>query len=142
MLAHDPLVAIDVAGVSLVRTHDARELGAALVGGAGHEARDRGGEGTAGVGVVGQPRCHEQRAEVRIADAQLTVPARGVADGLRREVGEADGDVHRGDDELHRTGEALGVERVVVLEEREQVQRGEVARGVVQAHVLEQGWTR
>ena len=56
--------------------------------------------------------------------------------GLGREVGEADRDVHRGDDELDDLLEGDGVERVVVAQELQQVQRGQVARGVVERHVL------
>ncbi len=83
---------------------------------------------------------HQQGAEVGVADAQLTEGAGVVADLLRREVREADGDVHRGDDELDDLGEALGVEGLValavVVQELHQVERGEVAGRVVQVHVL------
>ncbi|CAB4880275.1 unannotated protein [freshwater metagenome] len=90
VLAHDALVPLLIAGVALIGADDAGELGAALVGSTGHEARDRRRERPATVGVVGQPGRHEQGAEVCIADAELPVPTSGVADGLGREVGKAD----------------------------------------------------
>ena len=90
----------------------------------------------AALAVVGQAGRHEQRAEVGVADAELAVLAGGVADRLGREVGEADRDVHRRDDELDDGLEGRGVEGVVLAEELQQVERGEVARGVVERHVL------
>ena len=136
VLAHHPLVGVGVAGVAGVRADDAGELGGALVGRAGHQRGDRGGHRAAAVGVVAQAHRHQQRAEVGVADAELAVVAGGLADRLGREVGEADRDVHRGDDHLDGLGEQRGVEGVVVLEELQQVQRGQVARGVVERHVL------
>ena len=136
VLAHDALVRIGVAGVALVGADDAGELGRAAVGRAGHHRRDGGGECAATLGVVGQAHGHEECAQVGVADAQLAVVARGAPDRLGREVGEADRDVHGRDDELHGATEGLGVERAVVLEELQQVERGEVAGRVVEAHVF------
>src|SRR2546423_35065 len=76
------------------------------------------------LGVVGVPGGHQQRAQVGVADAELAVGAGGLADLLRREVGEADRDVHRGDDQLRDLREPRGVEGVVVAEELEQVDAG------------------
>ena len=136
MLAHDALVGIGVAGIALVGADDAGELGRAAVRRTGHHRRDRGSQCAATLGVVGQAHGHEERAEVGVADAQLAVVARGAPDRLGREVGEADRDVHGRDDELHRATEALGIECAVLLEELQQVERGEVARRVVEAHVF------
>ena len=136
VLAHHALVGVGVAGVAVVGPDHRGELGGALVRRAGHQRGDRRRHRAAAVGVVAEAHRHQQRAEVGVADAELAVVARGVADRLGREVREADRDVHRGDDELDRLGEQLGVERVVVLEELHQVERREVARGVVERHVL------
>ena len=136
VLAHDPLVGVGVAGVPGVRADDRGELGGALVGGTGEQRGDRRGDGAATLGVVPVAGGHEQRAEVGVADAELAVVTRGVADGLGREVGEADRDVHRGDDELDDLLELRGVEGVVVAQELQEVERGQVARGVVERHVL------
>ena len=79
---------------------------------------------------------HQQCAEVGVTDAELAVIAGRTTDRLGREIGEADRDVHRGDDQLHRPLERVGVEGVVVAKKLEQVEAGQVARAVVQAHVL------
>ena len=136
VLAHDPLVGVRVAGVAGVGADDRGHLGGALVGGAREQRGDRGGERAATLGVVAVAGRHEQRAEVGVADAELAVVAGRLADGLGREVREADRDVHRRDDELDDLLEGDGVERVVVAQELQQVERGEVARGVVERHVL------
>ena len=136
VLAHHPLVGLGVAGVAGVGADDRGELGGTAVGRAGHQRGDGAGHRAAAVAVVAEAHRHQQGAEVGVADAELAVVAGGVADRLGREVGEADRDVHRGDDQLDRLGEPLGVEGVVVPEELEQVERGEVARGVVERHVF------
>src|SRR5690349_18437487 len=136
VLADDPLVRLGVARVAVVGADGRGELGRGRVGGPGHQRGDRGGDGPAALGVVGVPGGHQQRAEVGVADAQLAVGAGGLADLLGREVGEADRDVHRGDDQLRDFREARGVEGVVVAEELEQVDAGQVATGVVQVDVL------
>ena len=105
--AHDPLVRRGVPLVPVVGADDLGELRGALVGGAGHQAGDRGGDRAAARGVVGVAGGHQQRAEVGVADAELAVGAGGLGDLLGREVREADGDVHRRDDELGHLLEAL-----------------------------------
>ena len=136
VLAHDALVRLGVAGVAGVGADDRGELGGTAVRRAGHERGERRRHRAAAVAVVAEAHRHQQGAEVGVADAELAVVAGGVADRLGREVREADRDVHRGDDQLDRLGEPLGVEGVVVPEELEQVERGEVARGVVERHVF------
>ena len=136
VLAHHPLVRLGVAGVAGVGADDRGELGGTAVRRAGHQRGEGAGHRAAAVAVVAEAHRHQQRAEVGVADAELAVVAGGVADRLGREVGEADRDVHRGDDQLDRLGEPLGVEGVVVPEELEQVERREVARGVVERHVF------
>ena len=53
-----------------------------------------------------------------------------------REVGETDRDVHRGDDELGKLLEPLGVEGVIIAQEFQQVNAGQIARRVIQTEVL------
>ena len=96
----------------------------------------RAGPRAAGVGVVRQAERHEQRAEVGVAETELTEPARRVGDLLGRVVGVADEDLLRGEHDLDGGLEALDVERAVVVEELQQVEAGEVARRVVEVHVL------
>ncbi len=143
VLLHDAQVRLGVAGVAVVRADDRGEFRGAPVRRAGHQRGDGAGEGAAAVGVVRVAGRHQQGAEVGVADAELAERARVLTDLLRREVREADGDVHRGDDEFDDLREALDVEGLValavVLEELHQVQRGEVAGRVVQVHVLAAG---
>ena len=58
---------------------------------------------------------HQQRTQVGVADAKLAVRPGGGGDLLRREVGEADRDVHRGDDQLRDLLEPADVERIIVI---------------------------
>src|SRR6185312_14674436 len=136
VLADDPLVRLGVARVAVVGADGRGQLGRGPIGGPGHQRGDRGGDGPAAVGIVGVPGGHQQRAQVGVADAQLAVGAGGLGDLLGREVGEADRDVHRGDDQLRDFREPRGVEGVVVAQELEQVDAGQVATGVVQVDVL------
>ena len=108
VLAHDALVGVRVAGVTLVRADDAGQFRRPTVGGAGHQRRDRRGQRAAAVGVVRVAGGHQQRAEVGVADAQLAELPCGVADRLGREVREADRDVHRRDDVLDGLHERAG----------------------------------
>src|SRR5215469_6588442 len=82
------------------------------------------------------PSRHQQGTQVGVTDTELTVRVRGLGDLLGREVSEADRDVHRSDDELAELAEPLNVESVVVSQEFQQVDAGEVARGVVEMEVL------
>ncbi len=132
VLAHHPGVRGGVAGVSVVGADDAGQFGRPAVGGAGHQRGDRRGQRPAALGVVGVRGGHQQRAEVGVTDAQLPVGPGGLTDLLGGEVGEADGDVHRGDDQFHRPDEPLGIEGLVLAQELQQVHRSQIARRVVQ----------
>ena len=81
---------------------------------------------------------HEQRAEVGVTEPELAELARVVGDLLGGIVGVADDDLLRGEHHLDGVLERLDVERVLVVdvEVREQVDAREVARRVVQVHVL------
>ncbi len=106
------------------------------VGVAGHERGDGAGPGPTLVGVVRQAERHQQGAEVGVADAELAELAGVVADRLGRVVGVADQDLLGGEHHLDGVLEALDVERVVVVEELQQVDAGQVAGRVVEVHVL------
>ncbi len=82
------------------------------------------------------PGRHQQRAEIGVTDAELTVGPGDNRYFLGREVGEADRDVHRGDDELGDPLEPLDIEGVVIAEELQQVDARQVAGRVVQVDVL------
>ena len=103
------------------RAHAGGRAGRGGVGVAGQQRRDGGRPGPPGVGVVGQALGHQQRAQVGVADAELAEGPRRLGDLLRRVVGVADDDLHAGEDDRHRRLEAVDVELVVPVEEREQV---------------------
>ena len=104
---------------------------------------DGGGVGAALVGVVGEPAGHEQRAQVRVAEAELAVGHRVALDLGRRVARVADDDLLREEDRVDRVLEGLDVELAVLAAELHQVQRREVAGRVVEVHVLAStGWTR
>ena len=98
------------------------------------------GQRPALVGVVGQAQGHEQGAEVGVAEAELAEAPGGLGDGLGRVVGVADQDLLGGEDDLDGGLEAVDVELgAVVVEERQQVEAGQVAGRVVEVHVLGAG---
>src|SRR5690606_3842615 len=109
-----------------VGTDHGGQLGGTLVGGTGQQRGQRGGQRATTLGVVAASGGHQQRAEVGVADAQLAEVAGRLTDRVGREVGEADGDVHRGDDQLGDGLVLLHVEGVVVVEELQEVQGGQV----------------
>ena len=136
VLADHPDHGVSVGRVSLERAHHLGDAGARAVGLSGHDGRDRPRPRPAPVGVVGQPSRHEQRAEVRVAEAQLPEGPRVLGDLLGRVIGLADHDLLRCEHDLDRVLEARDVERAVVVQELHQVERGQVARAVVEVHVL------
>ena len=137
VLAHDAQerLAIDlVAGErAAVIARDARRL---RVGLAGHERGDRRRVVAPAVAVVGQPARHQQRAEVGVAEAERTVRVAVLLDRLGRIARVVDQDLLRRDQRAHRRLEGLGVELAVLADELHQVERREIARRVVEEHVL------
>ena len=139
VLAHDAQERLGVLLVSGERAAAvAGDAGRLRVGLAGHHGRDGGCAAAGGVGVVGDGVRHQQRAQVRVAESQGAVGVRVAADRLGRVAGVVDQDLLGGDHGAHAGAEGVDVELlgVVGLDEGEQVQRREVARGVVQEHVL------
>ena len=122
--------------VRLVRPYRSGQPRRLRVGLAGHERRDRRRVGATLVGVVGETALHEQRAEVRVADAELAVALGVRGDRRRRVVRAADEDLLRSEDDVDRAREARDIELAIGVQETHEVERGEVARGVVDAHVL------
>ena len=83
------------------------------------------------VRVVGQAERHQRGPEVGVAEAELAEGVARLGDLLGRVVGPPDEDLLRREDHLDRVAEGVDVEAVVV-EELEQVDRGEIARAVVE----------
>ena len=107
-----------------------------LVGVAGHDGGDGAGQGAALVGVVGQAVAHDERAEVGVAEAEGAEDVRVLRDLLGRIAGVVHQDFLGGDEDAHGGLEPLDVERAVLALELHQVQRGEVAGGVVEEDVF------
>ena len=124
-----------VGGESGERTHPRRRAGRGRVRMTGQERRDRRRPGAPGAGVVGQPEGHQQRTEVGIAETELAEGVGVLGDLLGRVVGSSDEDLLGREDDLHRVSEGIDVE-AVRIEERQQVQRSEIARGVVEVDEL------
>ncbi len=127
VLAHHPLVCRGIEGEFVVRTHHAGQLRRTAVGGACHQRSDGAGQRPPGIGVVSLAQSHQQCTQIGVTDAQLTEGARVLGNGVSREIREANRDVHGGDDQFHSASEPLCVESVVVAEELEQVEAGQVA---------------
>ena len=118
------------------RAHPPRGSRARRVRMAGHERSDRGGPGAPIVGVVRQALGHEERAEVRVAQAELAEPPTVLGDLVGRVVGVADEDLLGGEHDFDGVLEPFDVEGPVVLQILEEVDAREVAGGVVDVHVL------
>ena len=137
MLADDPqerlavLVVVDERA-AVVAGDDAR-LAIRL---AVHDRGEGGGVVATLVGVVGQAAAHQQRAEVGVAEPERP-EAVGVLLDLRRRVARVvDEDLLGRDREPRRVAVGVDVELAVRAHELHEVQRREVARGVVEEHVL------
>ena len=81
-----------------------------------------GGEGAAGVGVVGQAAVHEQRAEVGVAEAERAVVVRVLGDLLGGVAGGVDDDFHRGGDDADGVAVGGDIELAAGGEELHQVE--------------------
>ena len=124
----------------VVEAGEGPELGSeAAAGGVGsgrHQRGDGGGPRPPGVGVVRDAEGHQEPAEVGVSETELAKRAGGRGDLRCRVVRPPDQDVLGGDEETDAVGEPVAVERSVAVGEPQEVQRREVARGVVQMEVL------
>ena len=96
--------------VVLVRADRRGDLRRLRVCAAGHQRGDRGGGAAAGVGVVRDAVGHQERAEVRVAEAELAERAGVDADLLGRVARRADDDLLREQDDVDRVLEGRHVE--------------------------------
>ena len=107
------------------------------VAAAGEDGAERAADRAAGVAVVRDARLHQHGAEVGVAEAEGAVLPAELGDFLRREARHQDADLEDHGPQADRVLVALDVEgaclRVVELE---QVDRRQVARRVVEEHVL------
>ena len=103
---------------------------------AGHDGGDRAGERAAFVGIVRQTVTHAERTEIRKAEAERAEDVGIFRDVLRRITRVVHKNFLRGDENAHGGLEPLDVELVVVALELHQVQRREIARGVVDENIF------
>ena len=137
MLAHDPQERFAIRFVSRERTAlVARHSRRLRVGFAGHDRRQRRRIVAAGIAVVGQAARHEQRAEIGIAEAQRPVGMAVLRNRRRRVARVVDENLLRRNESTARVLEGLDVELAVGTHELHQVDGRQVARRVVQEHVL------
>ena len=142
VLLHDPEHGFAVLVVTCKGAQVPGELGRPVVSLAGHQRRDGPRVGAAPVAVVGQAHGHEQRAEVGVTQAQLPEGAGVLPDLVRGVARVVDDDVLGHDHDVDGVDESHHVEGAFVGQVLEQVDRGQVARAVVQVHVLGTGVAR
>ena len=106
-----------------------------------HQRRERSGPRTTLGRVVGVPESHQQCTQVGVAEAELAELEAVLPDLLRRVVGPADEDLLSREHHLDGVLVGVDIERAVLVEVLEQVDRGQVARRVVDVHVL-RAWVR
>ena len=102
---------------------------------AAHNGGDAGGVVASGVGVVGKPSGHQQRAKIRIAQAERTIVVRVRHDRFRRISGIVDQNLLRGDENIDCVAIGFHVERAVGRE-LQQIEAGQVAGGIIEEHVF------
>ena len=145
VLLHDAQERLAVLRVTSERAgHIAGNLGAHAISAATHQGRDRPSVSAPRVGVIRQTARHQQRAKVRVAQAQgpesmavlanlFRWVARSVNDDLLRQDGQIDCTLKGGD---VKVACLLVTQRELELA---QVQAGQVASTVVEEHILRAG---
>jgi hypothetical protein len=136
VLAHHAEHRVGVGLVAGERPRHLRDLGAGAVGPARHDRGDRPRPRTSLIGVVRQTPRHQEGAEVRVPEAELTERPRVLPDLVCRVVRLTDHDLLGGEHDLHGVLEADDVEVALVVQERHQVEAREVTGAVVEVHVL------
>ena len=120
------------------RAHARRRAGAGGVGVPAHQRGERTGPCPSRLRVVGQAERHQRGPEVGVAEAELAEGVARLGDLLGGVVGPPDEDLLRRQHHLDRVAEGVDVEAVVV-EELQEVDRGEIARAVVEVEILAAG---
>ena len=115
------------------------DAGGLPIGIAAEDRGECGGEVAAGVGVVRQTERHQQRAEVRVAEAEWAIVVRVLRDHLGGVAGGVDDDLHCGRDDADGVTVAGNVELASRSEELQEIERCKVAGGVIEEHVLRAG---
>jgi hypothetical protein len=121
------------------RSHRFRHARALLVRFAGHDRRDRAAKRPAFHAVVAVAVAHDERAEIGVTEPERAEDVRVLRDLLDRVAGVIDDDFLRGDENAHRRFESLDIEHAVGGLELHQVQRREIAGGVIEEEILAAG---
>ena len=86
--------------------------------------------------IIAVAVAHDERAEVGVAEAEGAENVGVLRDLLDRIAGVIDEDFLRGDEDAHRRFESLDIERAVRALELHQVQRSEIAGGVIEEQIF------
>ena len=137
MVADHPQHGVAVLGETGERPDHTGHLGRGGVGVAGEDGGQGTSDGPALVGVVGDAPTHQQRSEVGVAETEGAIVVRALGDLLGREVGHGHRDLEHDGPQPDGVLVGLDVEDTgLVVVELDQVDRGQVARGVVEEDVL------
>ena len=136
VVADNPEHGLPVLLVAREGAHLAGHFGRGGVRGAGHEGGNGAAQGAALVGVVGDGRGHQVAPDVGESEPQGAELVRQLGDAGRRELGHQHGDFQGQGPQAHRVFEVLHPEGAVLAQEGGQVEGRQVARRVVQEHVL------
>ena len=138
VVADDAQHVVGIAGIAGERTQLFRHFGAGGIGHAGHDRGQGAAQGTAFAAVIAKAHVHQQAADIGIAQTQGAEVVGQLCNFLRGELRhhhrhfQGDGPQPRGMDI------ALGIE-LAVLEEGQQVHRGQVAGRIIEEHVFRAG---
>ena len=139
VVADYPAHGLGVLGVAREGAELLGHLGRGGVGDPGHDRGQRAAIGPARVGIVGQAEPHQQPADVGVAETQGTELIGEPGDLARGELRHQHRDLEHHGPQAHGVLEGRDVEAAVVAAERHEVERGQVAGGVVEEHVLGTG---
>ena len=114
----------------------ARQLRRCRIGLAGHDGGGRAADRRRLARVVGDALAHQHRAHVRVAEPERPEIPALLGDGRARVRAHQHADLEDRGPQPARVAEALDVEASVLAQELHEIDRREVARGVVQEHVL------
>ena len=127
-------------GVALVlgeRAELGRHFGRGGVGAAGHDRRKRAADRPPLVAVIGNAAGHQQPADIGVAEAERAEVVGVARDLLGRELRHRHRDFEREGPQPHGVLVGRDVEHAGLrIAELQQVQRSQVARGVVEEHVF------
>ena len=124
------------------RSHALRNFRGLVIRFSGHQRGDGAADVAPRIGIVGHRERHQQRAEICVAESQRTVVVRILRDSLGRIARVVHQNFLRRDGHVHRMLESGDVECAVRAKEFLEIERREIARRVVEEHILRAGIRR